>query len=84
MPCWSNSDTHVGPDAGSKLQKCDDEAAVNEVTLRVVLQEANLYTFIWCPLSMNNAVTGHRLPSSCTHAAMEPQYPVTWNGLNEW
>ena len=47
LPCWSNSDTHVGPDAGSRLQRCDDGAAVNEVTLRdSVTSMANMYTFI--------------------------------------
>ena len=34
-PCWSNFDMHVGPDAGSRLQRWEDGTAVNEVTLLI-------------------------------------------------
>jgi len=33
-PLWfTKNDTHIGPDAGSRLQRWEDGVAVNEVTL---------------------------------------------------
>ena len=74
------NDTHVGPEARSRLHRWEDEGSKQQLMRSYFRHSATSRPTINCsPLSISIAVTGHQL--SVTYADMlpniQPQYPVT-------
>jgi len=77
LPCWFNSDTYIGPDTESRLQL---QLMGSQWGCSVTSRPTS--TPVVDVHSQSTMLTGHQLPSSCTHSAVE--YPVTWSSFNEW